>query len=341
MPLNIDLDRLRDFVEGSGLVYKENSASYIFRCPKCGKEDKAYLSKTHGHFICWSEAETSGYKGRPEYLLADLCLRPIAEIRELLYGTAVVNAGLGLGGFDTLIRHYFSPDDDLDEDAFEAQTIAWPHDHYELTDPRSAEGVAYLESRGIPLDVAQRYHLRYSPNESRVVIPVERDGRLVGYQKRWVGETRYWDPRKETWAERMKIVSSKGIPTSHCLMFSDDMKGAEHVILCEGPFDAIKVGYLSGGAVASMGKQVSKGQIAFIRHQGIKKVYLALDPDACRRTEALVREFSDLDCYIIEPPAGAKDLGELDFEQAYECFLDARPVIRSTTGQLFLHLGKR
>lgn len=84
-----------------------------------------------------------------------------------------------------------------------------------------------------------------------------------------------------------------------------------------------------------MGKKISRGQIALIRQNGIRKVYLALDPDAWEETARLVRDFSDLEVFLMEPPAGKKDLGEMTLPEVHELFL-AAPALNPTRLNVWL-----
>jgi hypothetical protein len=166
-----------------------------------------------------------------------------------------------------------------------------------------------------------------------VAFPVELEGRLVGFQERTVlKETKLWSDELDRFTETPKVLSSKGIPREQLVMFGDRLAGVEHVVLCEGPIDAIKA-HLCGGNVATMGKAVSKGQIALLRANGIKKIYLALDPDAAEETARLAREFGDLEVYLMHAPAGYKDLGAMSMEAVRDLFTSAP---RVNPGHIFV-----
>src|ERR1035438_8592758 len=88
-----DADKLLAFLEESGLSFRQNSVSYILNCPRCEKANKLYMRKSNGQFICFYCCEISGFKGRPEYALADLCQRPIETVRKALYASANRDSG--------------------------------------------------------------------------------------------------------------------------------------------------------------------------------------------------------------------------------------------------------
>jgi hypothetical protein len=170
------------------------------------------------------------------------------------------------------------------------------------------------------------------------VFPVELQGRLVGFQERTVLEsTKTWDEETGKWLEMPKVLSSKGIPRDHVVMFGDRVQRSPHVVLCEGPIDAIKA-HLCRANCAAMGKAVSRWQLQHLRDLGVRRVYLALDPDAAEETARLVRELSDLELYLMHPPPGYKDLGEMPMEAVLELFLRAP---RVNPGHLFVYTDKR
>lgn len=343
--MSAEPNKLLDFIAQHGLSYKENSRSYVFDCPKCRKKDKLYMEKRSGKFICFFCAEIDGYRGRPEFALSDLALVPLQQVKEFLYGATwqgtTFELHLELGDF-------FGDEDLLDDDALVVPEIEFPYDYYPIDHSFCDRGVEYLKTRGISLEMAMEYRLRYAPVLRRVIFPVELGERLVGWQERTILQTRHWDEETEKFRETPKMLSSKNIPTAHVVMFANRLQDSEHVVVCEGPIDAIKA-HLCGGNVATMGKAIGKGQIDTIRdpnrltraqvgsfrYAGIKKVYLALDPDAARETSRLIREFSDLEVYLMTPPRPYKDLGEMEYEDVLQLFKGAK---RVGAGHLILNL---
>jgi hypothetical protein len=187
--------------------------------------------------------------------------------------------------------------------------------------------VEYLESRGIPLEVAQRYQIRYSPEKEAIVFPIMVNQVLVGWQYRTIGKTQEL-LEDNTVVSKMKAWSSKDIPRDRVFMFQDNLIASPHAVLCEGPIDAIKVD-LVGGGVCAMGKVVTQAQVNRILMSGVRKVYVALDPDAFKELNPLLSKFTDaVEVYRVEiPNVGKKpDLGALSFEEAKRCVLEAKPL---------------
>lgn len=339
-------ENLLAVIEDAGLSYKQNTVSYIFDCPKCGRKDKLYIRKRDGKFICWFCAEIDGFRGRAEYALAELLGTPVSLVKEQLYGTSTA---LDDDYFD--LDGFFGEDDDIDEDAVLVPSMSWPWDYYPIDHDFSAPGLAYLNGRGVTKDLALKYGLRFCPQKRRVVFPVEIGQRLVGWQERAIFQTKQWNEEDQEWVQAMKMLSSKGIPTAHTVMFSNNLRGSKHVVLCEGPIDAIKAD-LCGGNVATMGKAIGAGQTRVVRDHrllldrrevgqlvgaGIERVYLALDPDAAQETTRLIREFSDLDVYLMHAPAPYEDLGDMPLGAVKDLF-DSAP--RVTTANLFVFFDR-
>lgn len=308
---------------------KQNSKSFILSCPRCLKKDKLYIRKTDGRFACWVCKERDGFQGAPEYALTELTGKTISELQRLLYGLETAHGAVSL---DLDITDFF------DEESEEIQLqntlpeVMENPDFRDLDSEWGAPGLSYLESRGIPLAVAQEYGIKYWPGRSRVVFPVRSQGRLLGWQSRYIKPTEYIDEETGEVVKIPKALTYEGLKKEQALMFADRITG-DHAILAEGPIDAIKA-HLCGGNVASLGKAVSQTQLNLLKFSGITKLYLGLDPDAAIEAQKLVSRLSgDLELYDMRPPSG--DLGAMSFEQVYELYRSAK---RVTPANLFLYL---
>lgn len=328
----VDPEALQRLLEDSGVSYRTSKRSYIFTCPRCSKPGKLMMFRADGRFICWVCAETSGFKGRAEFALTELLGLPINSIREKIYGEHF--GELEEGAFSIQLADYFDEDEEIPADLVaQAKGIQYPLDFYPLEHEFARKGRAYMEKRGVPLDVAKRYDLRYCPVQQRVIFPIKVGPKLLGWQARAIFPTEIFDEETGETRKIPKILTTG--PRDTVLMFQDNLVGSEHAVLCEGPVDAIKC-HLVGGAVASMGKVVSRRQIDIICRSGVKRVYLGLDPDAATETMKLLAAFGELEIYRLLPLPGYEDLGDMPLEAVREAFSLA---VRVFPGQLFLHLG--
>lgn len=337
---------LEDFIENSGLSFHKTPASWIFDCPNCGKKKKLYIRRKDGRYVCFSGSCTrDNFSGKsPEYALEVLTKTPLKTLRSLLYEEAAEVGKLALAA------PVFYDEDDDEIVVVEESTptvLTYPYHYYKLNHPHAAKGIAYLASRGIPLAIAQEYGIRYSPIEQRVIFPVRSEEGLLGWQGRLITPTDWLDEESGAMASASKILSSPQLPKETTVMFGHRLT-TDHVVLCEGPVDAIKA-HLCGGNVASMGKGVSAGQIEFIKHvieifvgqsgrscRSTRRFYSGLDPDAADEVGRLVEAFGDdYECYQLEPPLD-KDLGAMTFEEVYDLYRRAR---RIDTTSLFVFVG--
>lgn len=315
--MDLDPNILLEVIETSGLKYKKSAVSFIFDCPRCQKKDKLYIRRKDGAFICFYCAEIDGFKGRCEYALSELLMIPVKEVKQKLYGNCAerVFKENRLGVKLTLTK------EDKPE---ELKPIEIPEEFFPIDWDVSAKGKTYLLSRGISMDVAKQYGIQYSRKSFRVIFPVSTMGDWYGYQARTVLQD-----------TPLKIITSTGCPRDRMVMFQDRLDGSDHAIICEGPVDALKA-HKCGGNIATMGKIVSDEQIKLILSYGVKKIYLALDPDAGEELSMLAQRIgSDVELYHLKPAPGYKDLGEMSMDEVYEQFLKAERVWPNT---LFLTL---
>lgn len=328
----IDPDRLQKFLEESGLSYSTNRRSYIFTCPRCSKRNKLFMLKADGRFICWTCGD-SGFKGRAEFALSAMTGLSPASIRKTLHGQDVMQDLAVEGYFQIHLQDFYDPGEAIEDEILESQVSKnFPLDFLPIDHFMAVRGLTYLQKRDIDLELARFYGLHYSPVARRVIFPIRSGDKLLGWQARAVFNTEVIDQD----GKKIKIPKILTEGDRNTLMFLDRLAGSEHAVICEGPVDALKA-HLCGGNVATMGKIVSRTQIDIIKGSGVRKIYLALDPDAAAETAKLVKEFADFEVYRLLPPKGCKDLGECTLEEVKRQF-DSAP--RIYPGQLFLHFGK-
>jgi hypothetical protein len=337
-PLRVDV--LRDLCENSGVrVNLKNTKSWIFDCPKCGKDERLYIRRRDGRFVCWycRDKTAEGFSGAPEYALAPLLGKTISELEELLYGPAfkaVPRLEVKFTYSALPYREDAGEDEDQDFGQVEAPVVvptpkgkSYPLNFQSVLTPGGAKGLAYLEGRGISSVVAARYALMYDPEARRVVFPVWSRGVLVGWQARCVGPNEWVDAHGNARKIPKILTTMEDGWRDNVLMFEHRLEGSEHAVLVEGPVDALKCD-LCGGNVASMGKSVSEGQIERLRAFGVKRLYLGQDPDASKETTLLNKRYGEeFELWYMTPEGtGYEDFGAMPPECALECFRAAERV---------------
>jgi hypothetical protein len=305
-------EKLKNLLDEAGIQYKTNSISFILACPKCSKREKLYIRKSDGRFVCWVCAETIGFKGKAEWCLTELTGKPVAELRRELYGAGQGPSSLYL---DIHIEDWFDESDELPMFIPDALPEVLPDPGFrDLNSPQGKPGLDYMVSRGIPLMVAMEYGIQYWPSQKSVVFPAVAEGKLIGWQTRVIGPTRWFDGDSGVEVKIPKAITSVGLKKDRTFMFGDRITG-DHAVLCEGPFDALAC-HLIGGNVASLGKAVSHTQLELLKNSGIKKLYLALDPDAFVESRKVLQEVSrSLAVYDLRPPEPYEDIGAMPMEE--------------------------
>lgn len=326
---------IQDLLDEAGLDFKRNGRSFILKCPRCGKRDKLYIRKTDGRFVCWVCKETEGFSGAPEWALTELLGTPVAELRARLYGTS---RAAGAVYIDLQLDDFFDEDDEVPVFVPDELVELEPDPGFRPLDSEyGLPGLRYLEGRGLPVSLCLEYGIRYWPAMRAVVFPVLQRGRLLGWQTRRIDATEWEDPETGVTVRVPKALTAAGFKKEQALMFQDRITG-DHAVLCEGPVDALKA-HLCGGNVCALGKLVSTYQLNLLRTSGIRRLYLALDPDAFVEAGNLLRDVADdLEVYDMRPPAGAPegtDLGKMSLE-AVRDLMEAAP--RLDRHHMFLYL---
>lgn len=341
----IDQGALAKLIKDSGVPFRENGTSYIFTCPRCSKV-KLAMYKESGWFRC-HHCHIDGFKGRPEYALTELLSLPLGDIRKKLYGSEVPST---LDYIDVNLEDLWNEDEEsMPQPVVEvvANEIVWDPDFVGMDKPEAfVDGARYLHSRGLRPEHVEVYDIKFSPADQRVVFPVKVDGKLIGWQARYIRPTEHWSEEQQKTVRIPKILTSYSLvgKGQRWLMFQDRLKGSEHCVLTEGPITALKA-HLCGGNVASMGKAVTIHQLETIK-KSCRKLYIALDPDAGDQIAKLAYDlYDDLEIYIMQPPQNFlnldspendKDLGDLTEQAVYEIFKKATPEPR---GKIYVSLG--
>jgi DNA primase len=134
----------------------------------------------------------------------------------------------------------------------------------------------YLAERRLSAEVVALFGLGYCSRGSmagRVCIPIHNErGQLIAYAGRWPGDEDI--PEGE---DRYKLPAK--FEKSRVLFNLHRVSDAEHVVLVEGYWSAIRLHALGVPVAALMGWSVSPEQIALLRDRSVRFVTLLLDGD--------------------------------------------------------------
>jgi hypothetical protein len=309
---------IKEVIEEQGLKFRERARTIYTTCPKCERDDKFSIIKENGSCVCYHGSCDFGRRWFDEWLsMTSRCT--LQEAKERL------RDGPTITGEFVEIKQKLDLNLNLEvEGPAELEELAWPlKDTIMIDHDIPCEGLSYLESRGIPPEVAAHYGIRYSIQRRRVIIPVFMNGKCYGWQGRAIDKVEDGD----------RMRNNEGFHRSKLVMFLDQIKPGFPAIISEGPFDAMKF-HLIGGNVSTLGKEISEDQLELIYSKRPSGIYTALDADAANETTKLIERSRGLPVYTLEVPdsckrrcetAGKKaDFGECSFVEAKEAFANAR-----------------
>lgn len=312
-------EKIQEFLDKHDLSpKKENARSFIFDCPACGSSDKLYIEKSNGRSICFRHKteDCPTAKSSLAKVLSLISEVPYDQVKSELSDVVTTTPDEVIEQiqdiFDDKIKEIILPLEEVS-----AQNI--PTDMKPLMWPESKAGYDYLVGRGLDPIQLEKYGVCYSPFMRRVIFPVLHNDKLYGWQARTIDQETV--PR---------MYNLPGEWKSKALMFHDNLINRDYAIIAEGAVSALKFG-LVGGFVATMGKMVSRTQLELILASGVKRVFLALDPDAVSEMEDLVHKIltitnNGVQCFLVKVPTGKDDFGDCTYEECEKAFQDAEAI---------------
>lgn len=323
-------EKIIELIQEAGVGFVEKKNTIRTTCPMCHGDDKFSILKHNGACVCYRGSCEFGKRWFEDWLSMTMNLT-IKDARKLISNEEINPDKLDIGSLDFTPREA-DPLDDLTE-------IKYPEFHMvPITSEMAKPGVAYLESRGITLEMMQKYDMTYSPFERRVYFPVKMRGVFYGYQGRAIDKVE----------ESMRLRSNDAFRRDNMVMFSDNLEDSDFAIIAEGPVDALKFEKV-GSNVCTMGKVVSDQQLERIYSYGVSKLFLALDDDAAFEMNEIVQK-TTLEVFRLNIPescrarcaaAGKKaDFGECTYDEAEQAFLNAVP-LQPGTIMMFVPKGVR
>lgn len=171
----------------------------------------------------------------------------------------------------------------------------------------------FLIGRGLPPEQTCRQWNFYwggalGPYKFRIILPVFQYEELVSFTSR--------DITGQAFSKYKALAKDKGkLPLKSTLFNLDSVKNRGNAVICEGPFDVIKLG---PGAIATFGTSWSQTQVDLLREKKLKKAFILFDnePEAQRRAEKLGEALWFIDSIEILCLKNKKDPGELSLEEA-------------------------
>ena len=315
------------FLEARGIEYQTagsnvSAGNISIHCPYCGPADPSFhlsISLQGRGWRCWRE---HAHRGRsPVRLVATLanCSQDMAA--------SIVGVERHLPeDFLTKVNTTLSPvQGNPDRPA-----LSLPEEfrQFDKSKPSCRPFLNYMRQRGYALSTILRITERFKvftctqgPFFSRIIFLVEYDGKLVSWTGRAIGRQL---PRYKTLTTNPEKSDGGPLahgPISNYLLWYDQIKGvrwAHTLILCEGPFDALRVATLGQfqGVVATCFFTMvpSPAQVALLHDLApkFKRVLLLLDQGTTPAALSLRSRLAPLPIGVKQLPPGVKDPADLD-----------------------------
>lgn len=306
-----------------------HSHEYLVPCPKCGSS-RLRWNHQKDTWICWGCRRTG-----TTVQLVGLCLG-LSEIDAL--GHILDGYEGGDGSFDLDVPIVAGPKQRLR--LRRLPRIEWPRGVERLDPGNPAHGAAwsYLFSRGVSYEMAHTWSLGIGVRgwlNRYVVFPVFMDDGLVYWQGRACFDPPPGQPRGRFKKTLNPKSEGDNATASEVLLNFDRVRTAEHVVVVEGPFDAIKVGE---HAVAMLGKVVTEAKVARLLRLRAQRftIYLDRGGEERKAAERLAAELSvQAQVFVVEPPEGY-DAGALSREQNAHVIVHAERFAPKLSGDLTL-----
>jgi len=272
--------------------YYGKGDEYLFFCPRCEHHKrKLSVNLNKSAFKCW----VCDWSGRNIYRI----VRQYASSKSR-YEWRGLDSSVEIENFRDKL---FGPDLNSVETA-----LQMPEGFVSLANkclPRTATyPLNYLRSRGLSKTDIIKWKIGYCTEgeyASRIIIPSFNDRGKLNYFV-----TRTYD--NTDWKKYMNPRASKNIIFNHLYLDFD-----HDIVLVEGVFDAIKAGENSVPLLGSTLTERSKLFYEIVKSD--TPVYLALDPDAIKKTNKLISLLLKYDVQIYKIEVDPfKDVGEMTKE---------------------------
>lgn len=325
--INTMYEKMQEFFDKYNIEpKKENARSFIFDCPACGGSSKLYIEKTNGRSICFKHK--TEHCPTPQTPLAKvlslISAVPYEDIKNILTEKITITVGETLP--EPIIQNILSkvPPQKIIAPLEPIKPHQYPPGLIPIRAPDNNgdiinEGTQYLLNRGLDIKSVENFGVCYSIYMRRVVFPVLHQNKCYGWQARTIDKN-----------VKPRMYNLPGTWKARTLMFYDNIVGSEFAIVAEGAISALKFA-LVGGFVATMGKLISNEQLDLILGLGIKKIFLALDPDAIKEMCEIVCKIYNttnglVKCFLIKVPNHKEDFGDCTYEECKTAFNMAEPI---------------
>ena len=288
-----EIKKIKILSDVLGNFYREGYSQLLFHCPVCDHHKKKLsINVERNLFKCW----VCGYSGRSIFRIIKRhgTYSDKKEWARLTQQVEIENFSEKLFG---------SVSEQIETLSLPEEFISLANKSLPIT---STYPINYLKSRGLTKQDIVRWKIGYCSSgkyEGRVIFPsFNLDGRLNYF----VGRSCLGD-----WKRYLNPPRRSDIVFNH--LYLDFLKP---IVIVEGVFDAVKSG---SNSVPLLGSTLSEDSILFSEIvKNDTTIYLALDSDAKKKTERLIKLFLkyDIELYVVDLESTLhEDVGEMSKQE--------------------------
>ena len=285
-------DQVRRVVTAAGInVASELESDLIVFCPYHNnhRTPAAEISKTRGTFFCFS-CQTA--KNLVEFIMFMTNKTYFETIRFIDSYSTEVN-------MQSVLDDILNSGPDFVE--FNSDTIM----RLNQSAMSSERALNYLSGRKINIDSIQKFMIGYSEKQDMITVPVAApDGMCLGFVARSV--------------EGKDFKNTPGLPKSKVLFNLHRARKFSMVYVVESSFDAIRLDQNGVPAVATLGANVSKGQLELLTKYFNTVIVIGDNDDAGRGMQEKVLDKLGKRATLIAIPSRFKDVGDMTDSDIHE-----------------------
>jgi phage/plasmid primase-like uncharacterized protein len=233
---------------------KRENTGLEFECPVCKKAFHATIRLKTGQWICFH----CGHAGNFPKLVA---LLEGSTVKQAIRRISAGEISAGTQGQIEQISGFW--DEEAEETEPEMVVASLPAEYAPVTFH------PYLCGRQVSTDETLRHHIgtcETGTYRGRIIVPIIEYGEVVGFVARdYTGSP-----------TQGKKILNPPISISRMVWNLDTCFDYNRVIICEGVFSALRVGY---DAIATFGKSINSEQMRKIRQAGVTEAVLMWDSD--------------------------------------------------------------
>jgi DNA primase len=297
----MEADKVKILTQILGYPRKQGQDEYYFTCPYCNHHKKKFAINFRNGYHCW----VCDTRGKNIYRI----VRRFGDYQQRQKYRELQGL-VDLSDFEEMFKEY--------NNIQEKQVLDMPEGFVSLCNKdlpmESTDAFRYLSSRGIGRREILKWKIGYCKEgryAGRIIVPsFDVDGDLNYFIARsYVGHTRrYLNP-----------------PADRDLVFNElNIDWDEPVILVEGVFDAIAAGNNAIPILGSTLREKSRLFQAIAIHD--TPVYMALDHDAEKKAEWIIKSMLRYDIEIHKVPIDEEDVGEMGCQEFKKRMSDSRKI---------------